>query len=76
MGRADVERLARPKAPPIEWGKKPSPMCGHVRDETERPQDVVIVVVVGDDDADVVGVDDVCCRRRCWCWCCSCCSCC
>ena len=46
MGRADVERLASHSAPPIEWGKKPSPRCGYVREETERPGNEIIVVVV------------------------------
>ena len=46
MGRADVERLASHSAPPIEWGKKPSPRCGYVREETERPGNDIIVVVV------------------------------
>ena len=46
MGRADVERLASPSVPPIEWRKKPSRRCGHVREETDRPQDEVIVVAV------------------------------
>ena len=46
MGRADVERLASHSAPPIEWGKKPSPRCGYVREETERPGSEIIVVVV------------------------------
>ena len=46
MGRADVERLASHHAPPTEWGKKPSPRCGHVREETGQLQDAVIVAVV------------------------------
>ena len=46
MGRADVGMLARKRVPPIEWGKKPSPRCGHFRDETELPQDEVVVVGV------------------------------
>ena len=32
--------------PPTEWGKKPSPMCVHFLGETDRPQYVVIVVMV------------------------------
>ena len=44
MGRADVGRLARKNVPPIEWGKKPSPRCVDVRDETERPLDEVVGV--------------------------------
>ena len=30
--------------PPIEWGKKPSPRCGYVREETERPGNEIIGV--------------------------------
>ena len=46
MGRADVGMLASHRDPPIEWGKKPSPRCDDVRDETDRPLDEMIVVVV------------------------------
>ena len=46
MGRAAIERLASPSAPPTEWGKKPSPRCGYVREETEWPGSEIIVVVV------------------------------
>ena len=47
MGRAGVERLASPSAPPIEWGKKPSPRCGYVREEARwRGVKIIVVVVV------------------------------
>ena len=39
--------MASQEVPPIEWGKKPSPRCDDVRDETDRPLDEMIVVVVG-----------------------------
>ena len=39
--------MARLKLPPRIWGKKPSPRRSLVKVETERPHDIVIVVVVG-----------------------------
>jgi len=45
-GMAHVARLASPQTPPTKWGKKPSPRCGHVREETVRPRNEIIVVVV------------------------------
>ena len=43
---AHVARLASRCAPPTKWGKKPSPRCGYVREETVRPRSEIIVVVV------------------------------
>ena len=45
VGRMSVGCLEK-KVPPTEWGKKPSPRWSHLRDETGRPENEVIVAVV------------------------------
>ena len=43
VGRISGSWLEK-KVPPIEWGRKPSPRCDPLRDETEWP---LVEVVVG-----------------------------
>ena len=34
--------MASQEVSPLEWGKKPSPRCDDVRDETVRPEDKMV----------------------------------